>query len=204
MRKHLNKVVGFAIPICSLLFAPALWAVEEGHEARGGHGGIGSQLLVLAFFTINFVLFVLLLRRYALPVVRDALRQRRAAVVQALNEAKRAREEAEQLRVEYEQKLAGLAAEQERLRAEALAAAEREKEKTLNEARRMAERIRAEAHMIAQREVEEARRVLRQEVAEHAIRIATEMIRSHLRPEDQRRLVRDLAAEVSNGGNEGR
>lgn len=203
MRKHLNKVVGFAIPVCALVFASVLWAVEEGQETHGGHDGIGAQLLVLAFFTINFVLFVLLLRKYALPVVRDALRQRRAAVVQALNEAKRAREEAEQLRVEYEQKLARLAAEQERLRLEALAAAEREKDKTLNEARRMAERIRTEAQMIAQREVEEARLMLRQEVAEQAIRIATETIRAHLHPEDQKRFVRNLAAEVNSAGNEG-
>jgi F-type H+-transporting ATPase subunit b len=204
MRKHLNKVVGFVLPVCSLVFASVLWAVEESQDTHGGHDGIGAQLLVLAFFTINFVLFVLLLRKYALPVVRDALRQRRAAIVQALNEAKRAREEAERLRVEYEQKLAGLAAEQERLRLEAVAAAEREKDKILNEARRLADRIRAEAQMIAQREIEDARRMLRREVAEQAIRIATEMIRAQLRPEDQRRFVRNLAAEVNSADNESR
>ena len=201
MRKHLNKVVGFAVPVCSLLLSSALWAAEEGH---GGHEGIGSQLLVLVFFTINFLLFALLLRKYALPVVTDALRNRRDTVVQALNEAKRAREEAETLRLEYEQRLAGLAAERERLQAEALEAAEREKEKTLNEARRMAERIHTEARMVAQREIEEARRILRQEVAEQAVRIATEMIRSHLTRADQHRFVQDLALEVTNAGNESR
>lgn len=202
MWKHLNT--GIAIPLCSLVYAAALWAAEKGHDPHGGHEGIGSQLLVLAFFTINFVLFVLLLRKYALPVVRDALRQRRAAVVQALSEAKRAREEAEQLRKEYEEKLAGLAAEQERLRLETLAAAEREKEKTLSEARRLAERIRAEAQLIAQREAAEARRLLRQEVVQQAILMATEMIRTHLRPEDHSRFIRNLAAEVNSVGHEGR
>ncbi|MCS6927219.1 MAG: ATP synthase F0 subunit B [Candidatus Binatia bacterium] len=202
MRKHLNTVV--AVSFCSLVYAAVLWAAEKGHDTHGGHDGIGSQLLVLAFFTINFVLFVLLLRKYALPVVRDALRQRRAAVVQALSEAKRAREEAEELRREYEEKLAGLAAEQERLRVETLAAAEREKEKTLSEARRLAERIRAEAHMIAQREAAEAQRMLRQEVVQQAIHMATEMIRTHLRPEDHSRFLRNLAAEVNSAGHEGR
>jgi F-type H+-transporting ATPase subunit b len=201
MRKHLNKIIGFAVSACSLLLVSALWAAEEGH---GGHEDLGSQLLVLAFFTINFLLFALLLRRYALPVVRDALRQRRETVVQALNEAKRAREEAETLRLEYEQRLAGLTAERERLQAEALEAAEREKEKTLNEARRMVDRIQTEAHMVAQREIEEARRLLRQEVAEQAVRIATEMIRSQLTGTDRHRFVQDLALEVTNARNESR
>jgi len=201
MKKHLNKVAGFAVSVSLLLLSAAVWAAEEGH---GGHEGDSSQLLVLAFFTINFLLFVLVLRRYALPVVKETLRQRRDTVVQALNEAKRAREEAENLRREYEQKLAGLAAEQERVRAQALEAADRERKRILEEARRMVERIQTEARLIAQREVEEARRVLRQEVAEHAVRIATDMIRSRLTPADQSRLVQDLVLEVNNAGNNSR
>ena len=92
MRKHLNKVVGFAVFLCPLLVSSALGAAEEGRE------GGGSQVLVLGFFTINFLLFALVLRRYALPVIKETLRQRRDTVVRALNEAKRAKEEAENLR----------------------------------------------------------------------------------------------------------
>ncbi|MBI3795697.1 MAG: ATP synthase F0 subunit B [Deltaproteobacteria bacterium] len=202
MRNHLNKVVSFAVFLCLLLVSSALWAAEEG--THGGHEGGGSQLLVLVFSAINFVLFVLVLRKYALPAVRDSLRRRRDTIVQALSEAKRAKEEAENLRREYEEKLAGLAAEQERLRAQALEAAEREKQRTMEEARRMAERIQSEARLIAQREVEEARRLLRQEVSEQAVRIATELIRTRLTPADQSRLVQDFVREVNDGGNASR
>ena len=98
--------------------------------------------------------------------------------------------------------LAGLAAEQERLRQQALEDAEREKTRILEEARRMAERTRVEARQIAQREVAEARRILRQEVAEQAVRLATELIRVRLTPNDQNRLIQDLVQEVNkNGGN---
>lgn len=199
MRNHLNKMVGFAVSYCMLLVPLAVWAAEEGHD---GHGGGSSQLLVLAFFTINFLLFVLVLRKYALPVIRETLRQRRDTVVQALNEAKRAKEEAEQLRQEYEQKLAGLAAEQERLRTQTLEAAERERSKILEEARRMAERIQTETRMIAQREIAEARRILRQEVAEQAVLLATKLLRARLTPADQSRFVQDLVREVNNAGND--
>ncbi len=204
MRNHLNKVVGFAVSICLLFVSAALWAAEEGHGAQGSHEGDGSQLLVLAFSAINFVLFVLVLRKYALPAVRESLRRRRETIVQALSEAKRAKEEAENLRREYEQKLAGLAAEQERLRAQALEAAEREKGRALKEARRMAERIQTEVRLIAQREVEEARRLLRQEVTEQAVHIATEMIRTRLTAADQSRLIQDFVREVNDAGNASR
>lgn len=202
MRKHLNKVVGFAALLCPLLISVALWAAEDGHGGHEGHEGGGSQWLVLAFSTVNFLLFALVLRKYALPVIRENLRRRRDTIVQALNEAKRAQEEAAALRQEYEQKLAGLAAERERLRAQALEAAEREKERTLGEARRMAERIQTEARLIAQRETEEARRILRQEVAEQAVRMATAIIQARLTPADRSRFVEDLVLEVNNAGND--
>jgi F-type H+-transporting ATPase subunit b len=200
MRKHLNKVVGFSVSFGLLLLAALAWAAEEGHGAQSGHEGDGSQLLVLAFSAINFLLFVLVLRKYALPAIRESLRRRRDTIVQALTEAKQAKEEAESLRQEYQRKLAGLAAEQERLRAQALEAAEREKNRSLEEARRMAERIQTEARLIARREVAESRRLLRQEIAEQAIRIATELIRARLTATDQNRLIQELVREVNNAG----
>lgn len=202
MRKHLNKLVGFAASTFLLALPFITWAVEEGHEAHGGHAEGGSQYLDLVLPAINFLLFVFVLRKYALPAVRESLRKRRETIAQALNEAKRAKEEAETLRREYEKKLAGLAAEQEQLRKQSLAIAEREKSKILEEARKMADRARTEAQQIAQREVEEARRLLRKEVAEQATRIATELVRSRFTPADQSRLIQDLVQEVNkNVGN---
>jgi F-type H+-transporting ATPase subunit b len=199
MRKHLNKLVGCATSL--FLFAPPLfvWAAEEGH---GGHAEGDSQLLVLGLSAINFLLFVFVLRKYALPAVRESLRKRRETIAQALNEAKKAKEEAEALRREYESKLVGLAAEQENLRKQALETAEREKGRILEEARKMVERARVEAQQIAQREVEEARRLLRKEVAEQATRLATELVRSRLTSADQSRFVQGLVQEVNkNVGN---
>lgn len=202
MRKHLNKVVGFAASTFLLALPLLVWAVEEGHEAYSGHAEGGSQYFVLALSAINFLLFVFVLRKYALPAVRESLKKRRETIAQALNEAKRAKEEAEALRREYEKKLAGLAVEQEQLRKQALEIAEREKGRILEEARKMAERARTEAQQIAQREIEEARRLLRKEVAKQATRLATELVRSRLTSADQSRLVQDLVQEVNkNVGN---
>ncbi|MBI3248089.1 MAG: F0F1 ATP synthase subunit B [Deltaproteobacteria bacterium] len=202
MTKHLNKVVGFAVSVLFLLLPLAVWAAEEAHQEHGGHTGGGPDA-TLAFAAINFLLFVFVLRKYALPAVRDSLKRRRETIVQALNEAKKAKEEAEALQREYRQKLAGLAAEQERLRQQAFSDAEREKTRILEEAQKMAERVRTEVQLTAGRELAEARRLLREEVAEQAVRLATELVRSRLTPGDQSRLIQDLVQEVNkNAGND--
>jgi F-type H+-transporting ATPase subunit b len=199
MRKPLNKMVGLAASVLFSTWPIISWAVEEGH---GGHAEGGSPPFTLVFSAINFLLFVFVLRRYALPAIRESLKNRRATIERALNEGKKAKEEAEALRLEYEQRLAGLAAEQERLRQQTLADAEREKARILEEARKMADRARAEAQQVAQREIAEARRILRQEVANQAILLATELVRSRLTSNDQGRLVQDLVQEVNtNAGN---
>ncbi len=199
MRKHLNKLSGSAAVTFFLVSPCVAWAAEEGH---GGHAEGDSQQLVFIFSAINFLLFVFVLRKYALPAVRESLRKRRVTIVQALNEAQKAKDEAQALRREYEQKLAGLAVEQDRLRQQALEDANREKVRILEDARKMADRVRTEAQQTAQREVAEARRLLRQEVAEQAVRLATELVRSRLTPADQGRLIQDLVQEVQkNVGN---
>lgn len=198
MRKHLNKMVGFVAAISPLLLTTAVWAAGGGeHAGEEQHGVTGNQLLGLLFFAINFGLFILVLRKFAMPFVKESLHKRKETVVQALNEAKLAQEEAEKVRREYEEKLAGLGAEQEAMRTQALESAQREKERILAEASRMAERARVEVQQIAEREVEQARRMLRQEVAEQAVKIATALIRSRLSPADQSRSVKDLVDEVS-------
>jgi len=198
MKSHLRKVVGFATAGFFLLLPVILWAAEEGH---GEHVPSISDLV---FPVINFLLFVFILYRYVIPTVRDALRQRREKITLALEEAKRAKEEAERLRKDYELKLAGLAAEQEKIQEQALEAAERERRRIVEEARQMAERVKSEVQQIAQREVEEARRTLRQEAANQAVRIATELVQSRLTQTDHRRFVQDLMTEVQNAANASR
>ncbi|NOT57482.1 MAG: ATP synthase F0 subunit B, partial [Deltaproteobacteria bacterium] len=193
----IRNLVSFTTPAFFSLATSAAWAAEGGH---GGGWGLGG----LFFSTVNFVIFAAILRKYALPAVRDTIRQRRDKIVQALNEAKRAKEEAEALRAEYEHKLAGLASEQQRLQSQALEAAEREKSRILAEASRAAERMQIEARQIAQRELGEARRVLRQEVSEQAVRLATEMVTARLNQNDQRRFVQNLVTEVNNAANSSR
>ncbi len=200
MIKSVQPIIILSLYVFLLYTVPSTaWPAEDIH---GQHAG-SSQLLTLLFFTINFLIFVFVLRKFAFGIVKQKLKERQAAVVQALDEAKRAKEEAEQLRQEYEQKIANLAAEEEQFRTQAIEAAERERMRVMQEARQMAERATAEVQLIAQREIDAARQLLRKEVAEQAVRIATELIQKNITLGDNSRLIHNLVNEVSNAGNEG-
>ena len=201
MVKLILPLVGVALsslllfPTCSEL----VWAADN---APGEHGG-GSPLLTLGFFTINFLIFVFVIRKFTLDLIRQKLKARRETVVQALEEAKNAKEEADKLRQEYDEKLANLAAEEEQLRNHAVAAAGREHRRLMEEAQQMAERAQTEVQLVAQREVEEARRLLRREVATQAVLIATALIQKNVTKSDSSRLVQELVQEVRSAGNTG-
>src|SRR5262245_58557532 len=111
MKRPIRILIGFATPFLFFLLSSVMWAAGEEQRGHGGGHEGGWGLGGLFFATINFLIFAAILRKYALPAVRDAIRQRREKIVLALNEAKRAKEEAEALRRDYENKLAGLAVE---------------------------------------------------------------------------------------------
>ena len=199
MTTLIHPLLGVALSSLLVFICTELgWAADDAH---GEHGG--SSLLTLGFFTINFLIFAFVIRKFTLDLIRQKLKERRAAVVQALEEAKSAKEEADRMRREYDEKLANLAEEEQQLRNQAVEAAERERRRLMEEAQQMAERAKAEAQLIAQREIEEARRLLRKEVATQAVTIATELIQNNITESDNRRLVQKLIQEVSHAGNPG-
>ncbi len=198
MVKRILPPLGFTFSslFLSLSCSDLSWAASAAH-------GEGSSLLTLGFFAINFLIFAFVVRRFTRSLILRKLKERQETVVQALEEAKRAKEEADTLRQEYDTKLANLAAEEEQLRSQAVEAAERERRRLMGEAHLMAERAKTEAQLIARREVEEAQRLLRQEVATQAVAIATGLIQKNVTRGDNRRLVEQLIQEVSSAENTG-
>ena len=70
MRKQIKTLFGFVVSAFLSTWPEFLCAAEEGH---GGHAEGGSPQLTLVFSAINFILFVFVLRKYALPAVRESL-----------------------------------------------------------------------------------------------------------------------------------
>jgi F-type H+-transporting ATPase subunit b len=146
---------------------------------------------------VIFVILVILLRRFAWKPILEALNKREQGIQDAIDEAKKAREE-----------MANLKAENEDL----LRRARAERDAMLKEARDMAAKIKSEAHTDAQTEasrmVEKAREDIRAEkmqaltevknqVAKLSIEIAEKVLRQELKdPKAQGEVVDKLVSEL--------
>lgn len=152
----------------------------------------GLMIWTLITFGITF----LVLKRFAFKPIQKAIDERRDRIHQALEEADRARTEAEQLMADQR---------------EALAAARADAEAILTEARRVAEsrerRLREELDAERQRRLEETRKdieaetrraigQIRSEVAGLALEATEKVAGKVLTGDDQRRLIEQAIDEL--------
>lgn len=170
-----------------LLAAPAM--------AAGGHDE-GFPLWSLIFSTINLTLFILVLRRFALPPIRAWVRERHDRILRDLNAAADARAAAEQLKADWEERIAGLDDKLAAMRKQAQGDAEIERERILAEAHRTAERVVRDAEQAATAELRELQTQLRAELADRALKLAEETVRRDWTDVDQNRFVDEFVRQV--------
>lgn len=177
----------------ALTFFLILLACAQPSYAAEEHAASVTQLF---FPVINFLLFLYLLKRFLVPAIRDFLRSRRERLLAALEEAQKGKKGAEAIRAGYRERLAGSEEEARALFESLRTDGERQKAKILSEAEELAKKIIADAEFQAQQEVKVARQRLRRELAEAARAEAEKLIRRHLAPEDQGRLVEDFLSRL--------
>lgn len=151
--------------------------------------------LALAF--INFSLFLMVLRRFAWPALRDFLHGRRREIAEAMSVAARAMAEAEAIRSEYAAKEAALEETRRRMVEDIREGAAADRQNALAAAAKAAERLKADAERQAASELARARRELRAEAARLATQLAEVGIREKLDAADRSRLIQDFVAGVS-------
>ena len=145
---------------------------------------------------LNLFLFIGMMVYFLRKPLSESLVARREAIRRDLMRAQEERNAAQAKLEEVEARLARLNAEVEAVRAQAQreAAVERERieRATEEEMRKLREQ--------AQREIESAGKLARQELrrqaAEESVRLAEEMIRRDMRPEDDARLVGEYVEEL--------
>lgn len=157
---------------------------------------LGIDLPKLAIQAFNFLLLLLILRRFAYKPLVGMMDARAARIRNDLDEARRLREEGERDRETYRAQLGRARDEARSILEEANTVAGRIRDQALLDAEAanaaLLERARSEiAH-----EKEAAISELRREVADLAIMAATQVVRRNLDGADQRRLVEQALAEV--------
>lgn len=164
--------------------------------AAGGGDGHEPQWSLTFFAACNFAIYCWILKRFAWPLLVEFLEDRRQSVVEALEAAATARQEAQQLKAEFEHRMKTLESEAERARAEVLEIAETEARRMVEHAERAAEAIRNDARLVAEQEVARARQALQDESAELVTRMATELLSQQVSDDDRQRFVTDFLAQT--------
>jgi F-type H+-transporting ATPase subunit b len=154
--------------------------------------GLGLMIWTLIAFGATF----LILRKYAYPLISDALDKRRRQIEESIEYAARMRKDADQLLEEYRARLREAREQAEdiliRSRKAAEAYEQEAKERSREEHQEALERTRREIEAETRRALDE----IRKEVAELTI-VATEKVaRKSLDGEDQKRLIEEALAEV--------
>ena len=185
------------LPATALLLASASAHAEE---------AVNSSLLIQPQFgtifwtTLTFLLLLLLLGKFAWKPLLGAVEARETGIRDAIDEAKRGREEAQRL-VEEHRSMVNLARKE---RAEAVEAGRRDalrlKAEILDEARKQREQLLKQAETQIQAGIRQARTELSGEAADLAIRAAGRLLQKNLDDQTQRKLVEDYLAELERIG----
>jgi F-type H+-transporting ATPase subunit b len=178
-----------------LLLAPAAaFASPEGAE---GAANSGAALADLGLRALNFALLVaglvFVARKFKLlPGLAGSVE----AVRKSLEEAETAEKEASLRLAAAEAKMTELEAEVDRMLVTARAEAEQEKQAILADAGREVEKIRREAQLAMEQELKKVQDSLKAEMAASVVRIADELLRRSVQPDDQKRFVRDYLDQL--------
>lgn len=158
---------------------------------------VKPDLGLVVWMTISFLIVVLILRKFAWGPILGALKDRETSIEQALNAAKKAKDEVANLKAENEKILQEARNERDKM----LREARDTKESIINEARSRAsveaDRMVTIARETIQNEKMAAITELKNQVATLSIEIAEKVIRQQLSDDQkQKQLVQDLLKEV--------
>jgi F-type H+-transporting ATPase subunit b len=176
--------------------ATLVLAAAEGGQEEGGSFLVSPNVGLMLWTLIAFGVSMLILRKFAFPLIGEALDKRAATIDESLNSAVRTKEEAEQLLEEYRARL-----KEAREQAEDIVLRSRKAaDSTMDEARSSAKEYREELLESTRKDIEaETRRALdeiRKEVADLTV-VATEKVtRKSLDDADHRRLIEEALSEV--------
>jgi F-type H+-transporting ATPase subunit b len=161
----------------------------------GNSGGPVFSLETLAKLS-NILLFIVLVIYFLRRPLSEKLQARREGIRRDLMRAQEERNAALAKLEEVEARLSKLNAEVEAVRAQAEREAAEERARIERQTEEDVRKLREQA----QREIESASKVARAELrayaAEQSVRLAEEMIRHEMRPEDDARLVSEYVEEL--------
>jgi len=187
------KKLGFFVLFFVIIFV----SLGFGAEVEGEHHGVTSaQLKNLFWFTLNFIVLVLILYKFLKKPIVDMFKSRQESILKQYNELLEKKKEAEARYVELQEKIKNLEKEAQEIYQNYVEQGMKEKERIIAEANAQAERIKQQAELYIKHEMEKAKAILREEVAEASVKLAEEFLRKNITEEDQKRIVKEFINEI--------
>ena len=159
-----------------------------------------QELLPTIAKLVNLLLFIGLMVYFLRRPIKEAFRGRQGSIRDELMRAEEERAAALARLEEVEGRLANLNAEVEAVRAQAQREAAEERARVERATEEEMRKIREQARREIESAAKAARAELRTFAAEQSVRLAEEMIRRDIRPEDDARLAREYVTELGGAG----
>ncbi len=165
-------------------------------EEEGGSFLVQPGLGLMIWTLLAFVITMLVLKRFAFPLISDALEERARKVAENIEESERQRAEAEQVLAEYRERLKEAREQADDIVARARRAGDAAKAEATEEGKAKREELVAAARRDIEAETRRSLDQLRKEVADLTV-LATEKVAGKtLAGDDQRRLVEEALADA--------
>lgn len=154
------------------------------------------QISTIALTVLNLLILYVILRKLLFGRVNKVLDDRAALIQQTLDEAKGEKRKADELKQEYEDRLAQARSEANGILAQAKTRGEKEYQAILSQAQEDATRTREQSKARARAERDEMLRTARREVAQLAMEAASKVTRKALDSDSDRAILDDFLAEA--------
>ena len=145
---------------------------------------------------INLLVFYLLLRKFLFKPVLGMLERREQMIKDDLDKAKKASDEAKELKAKYEAELSSAHAEAAKIANTAKQRAEKDSAEMIADARAEAAHIIADAQKTIERDRAAAVESAREEIAGLAVMAASRVLERNIDDESNRRFAEQVLAEV--------
>jgi F-type H+-transporting ATPase subunit b len=182
--------------------AATLAVVQAAHAAEEGAGFASPFEVNFGLFFWTWLVFIVLffvLKKFAWPAIVRVAAERERKIAQQLEEAERARTEAEKALEEHRKLLAGAKEQAQAFLSEAKSVAEKEREQLLARARQEQEQILDRAKREIEAERERAVTQLRREAVDLSLAAAAKLIGQRLDSAADRKIVEDYLASLEAG-----
>lgn len=177
-----------------------LAAVLQHAEEAGAEPSVFNLSTSVSFWTVViFLILAFVLAKFAFPPILGYAAAREQRIQESLDEAKRARDEAQAALEQQRAELAAARQQAQQVIAEGRQGAEKVRQELIARARTEQEEMLTRAKQEIAREREQAVEAIRREAVDLALAAAGRLIEKKLTAEEDRRLVTDFIGRAGNG-----